>query len=221
MIPSRRRVFSLVALVAVTFAVGCLSRTNPKKQRYMLNVERTAPPDVGAAATGSGAPAPKRVGALRVGRIRVAPQFERQGFVYRKSDTKYERDFYNEFFEPPSVLFRQVTGYWMNESDLFSSVIGATDPDRADWLIEGRVDQLYADVRDRGAPKSVLRISYTLFDDRSSTLDAVFKKTYQVEIEAERASAAAFLAAWNQALARVLVELEADLAGNLAGVSKR
>ncbi len=221
MIPSRRRVFSLVALVAVTLAVGCLSRANPKKQRYMLNVERSAPPDVGAAATGSGAPAPNGVGVLRVGRIRVAPQFERQGFVYRKTDAKYERDFYNEFFEPPSVLFRQVTGYWMNASNLFSSVIGATHPGRADWLIEGRVSQLYADLRERGAPKSVLRISYTLFNDRSATLDAVFEKTYQVEIEAERASAAAFLAGWNEALTRVLVELEADLGRRLARVSKR
>ncbi len=108
----------------------------------------------------------------------------------------------------------------MDASPLFSTVIGATDPSRADWLLEGRINELYGDIREGGAPKSVLAISFTLFDDRSAGLETAFKKTYEVSVPADRTSAAAILAAWNEALRQILTELEGDLGEKLDTASR-
>jgi cholesterol transport system auxiliary component len=180
-----------------------MSKSPPEKRRFVLEAER------GEEAEANGK------GVLRVERFRVSRLFERKGFVYRTGGDRFENDFYNEFFAPPGALLREAVGHWLEDSPLFSNVIGGTDSTRADWLLEARVNELYGDLRDAKAPQAVMEIHFTLLDARSPTLTAVFTKRYSARVDAADTSPEAVLAAWNASLIGILTELEADLAEHL------
>jgi len=190
----------LLALIAsAAIPLGCFSKSYPEKRRYVFEIE----PPIDAV------PGPN--GVLRMDRVRVSPLFERKGFVYRTGEATFENDFYNEFFAPPGVLLRKATLNRLRAASIFSDVLDATQMGDVDWMLEGHVTQLYADLRDRAAPFAVLQIEYTLLDARSPTLAIVFRETYSAQISAAGGSAEAIVNGWTEALTQVLSELEVDL----------
>jgi hypothetical protein len=190
----------LLALIGLAAApLGCLSKSYPEKRRYVFEVE----PPVDAV------PGPN--GVLRMDRVRVSPLFERKGFVYRTGEATFENDFYNEFFAPPGVLLRKATLNRLRAGSIFSEVLDATQVGDVDWMLEGHVKELYADLRDRSAPFAALQIEYTLLDARSPTLAIELRKTYSARSDAASASAEAIMNSWTEALIKVLSEFEADL----------
>jgi hypothetical protein len=196
---------ALLALVAL--GAGCvraLSREYPEKQRFLLEVERPA-----SALDGPGLAS--GAGVLRVDRIRVSPLFERKRFVYRTTDQVYEDDFYHEFYVAPNVLVRTATREWMSASPVFASVLDAGERGEPDWFLEGRVMELYGDLRDAALPRAVLAIEYTLIDARSQRLEVAFQRRYRAEVDASAATAENIVAGWNQSLVRILSDLEGDL----------
>jgi cholesterol transport system auxiliary component len=198
----------LIALLA-GIPLGCLSKSYPERQRYVLDPGRSELPHVAAAAGASGAgEAP--MGALRVGRVRVSPLFERKRFVYRTGDFTFEEDFYNEFYAPPGQLLRQATSDWLNESPVFVAVVEDVPYAQPEWLLEGRVERLYADLRSGRTPRSVMVIEFTLL--RSQNNEAVFARRYEAEPDIENRSPAAVVAGWNAGLAQILSEFERDAA---------
>jgi uncharacterized lipoprotein YmbA len=217
---TNRKVLIALSVIAVAVLAGCLSRGYPEKRQYVIVVERreAGSDDVEA---GPVKAAPGGLGVLRITRVRVGSTFERKGFVYRTDDATYERDFYNEFFAPPGILIREAVGGWLNASSVFSSVTGASDPSPADWLLEARVHELYADVRDRKAARCVMRMSFKMLDAWSPRLVVAFEETYSAEVEAENRSAEGIAAAWNSALAQILTELEDDLRSQSQGALRR
>jgi cholesterol transport system auxiliary component len=205
---TRSPILALAALLLL-LPLGCLSRSAPEKRQHVLEAERPLP-DVESAPSSDAGP---RRGVCAIDRIRVSPLFERKGFVYRTGDTTYESDFYNEFFAPPGVQIRQETGRWLGRSDVFEAVTDAHNTGRVDWLLEGRVNEIYVDVRDQ--PRSVLEIEFVLIDARSPSLDERFRKVYRREREAERRSGE-FALALNASLGEILTELEGDLEASLS-----
>lgn len=202
---SRRWVLLAAAASVSVIAAACFAkRYPPVKQRYVLTIHRTDESS------------PAGAGVLRVGRMRVSPLFERKSFVYQTGDATFEDDFYNEFFAAPSVILRRATLTWMAESAVFSVVTDATDGGGADWLLEGRAEKLYGDLRDPGAPHAVLEIEFTLRDLRSHRRGVAFRKTYSTERSAPHPSAAGIMEAWNASMRQILSELEADLRKRLA-----
>ncbi|UCE85803.1 MAG: membrane integrity-associated transporter subunit PqiC [Deltaproteobacteria bacterium] len=194
----RRTAGRLLATAVALVALGCLTQKPPEKRRYVFDARREAP-----AATREG------VGVLRIDRIRVSPLFERKGFVYRTGESSFESDFYNEFYAPPGVLLRQALLAWLGPSSTFASVSDSTNPGDATWLLEGQVDNLYGDLRDPRDPRAVLEIEFALLYAKS--LNVRFRKSYAASVQAEDTSAPAIMAAWNEALAAILAELEGDL----------
>jgi hypothetical protein len=156
-----------------------------------------------------GTPEPPGEGALRVGRFRVAALYEREAFVYRIEDTRWEADFYNVFIRPPGALLRQVAGDWLDAAGLFQAVLGSTDPAPVDWILEARVHRLYADLRT--SPEVRIDVGFTLLDAKSIRLDMAFRGEYDSTVAAAGAEPEQLLEAWNEAYAVVLTELEADL----------
>jgi len=190
----------LLALIAsAAIPLGCLSKSYPEKRRYIFEIQ----PPVDAV------PGPN--GVLRMDRVRVSPLFERKGFVYRTGEATFENDFYNEFFAPPGVLLRKATLNRLRAASIFAEVLDATQMGDVDWMLEGHVTQLYADLRDQAAPLAVLQIEYTLLDARSPTLAIVFRKNYSVRGPAAGGTAEAIVNGWTEALIQVLSELEIDL----------
>ena len=185
---------------AALLAAGCLSpQPAPRVVFYALRAERAAP-----------AQEPPVAEALRVERVRVAPLFERKGFVYRTGERAFEGDFYHRFAAPPGVLVREALADWLEQSGLFAEVLRDGDPQRARWWLEGRVTALYADLRDPAAPQAVLEAELALVDASSPTLETRLRRRYRAEIPTS-ADPAALAEAWTRGLAQILAELEGDL----------
>jgi uncharacterized lipoprotein YmbA len=190
----------LLALIGLAvLPLGCLSKSYPEKRRYVFEIEPPANP----------VPGPN--GVLRMDRVRVSPLFERKGFVYRTGEATFENDFYNEFFAPPGVLLRKATLNRLLAASIFSDALDATQMGEVDWMLEGHVKELYADLRDRDAPFAVLQIEYTLLDAHSPTLAILFRKNYSARVDAASGTAEAIVNGWTEALIQIFGELEVDL----------
>lgn len=193
-------------LLAALAAAGCFSRIEPQRlerNRFLLAPVRGVDPS------------PSGVGRLRVERPAVASLFAQKGFTYRTGESTYDNDFYNEFFAPPGTVVQSALVSWLRESGRFAEVggDGLLDPD---WILTGRVEQLYADLRSGGAPRAILELELRLVDARVPSRDVVFAARYRREEQAGEASGRAIVDAWSRALADVATELEGDLARRLA-----
>jgi cholesterol transport system auxiliary component len=194
------------ALLGAVALAGCLSRPAPERARFVLDAAGGETPPVaardGAAASGT----------VEIERVRVAPAFEREAFVYRTGESAYQSDYYNGFFAPPGPLVREALQRRLEQSGLFERVLGSRRRGAADFLLETRVEDLYADLRDRSRPAAVVAVEFTLLDARSPRLDVAFHERYAATEPIADLTGAAVAAGLNHALARVLAELEADLA---------
>jgi ABC-type uncharacterized transport system auxiliary subunit len=196
---------AIPAVVAALAATACLSRPAPERARFVLDAAGATPPVAardGAAASGT----------VEVERVRVAPAFEREPFVYRTGEAAYESDYYNGFFAPPGLLLRETLQQRLEAAALFEHVLGTRRRAAADFLLETRVEELYSDLRDRSRPRAIVAIEFALLDARSPRLDVAFQKRYAAEEPIANLTGAGVAAGINAALARILGELEADLA---------
>ncbi len=197
-VASLRGLAALLIGVAA-FGAGCttvLERQPPEKQRFLLAPGRPEPV--------SG----PRAGVLRVGVVRVSPPFQNRGFVRRNGEATSANDFYNEFAAPPGALLRDVLVEWLRDGTRFATVVrGSETP--ADWLLEVDLEALYEDTSDPAAPQATIAFTARLLDAR--TAKVAFERHYAATDPAGDGSPSVLVATWNQALARLLAELAADL----------
>jgi len=202
---------SAVALWTVLVLAGCLGdlrQPYPEKARYTLEVQR-APERVAQSA-------PLSAATLRVQQVDVAPLFERRGFVYRTGDARYESDFYNELYAPPGVVLHQELVEWLRESDLFGQVVGGSTMQAADWLLDVRIEELYADLRENDAPMAVLSLSVSLREARAAgDAEPALRERYVLR-EPARAAAEPLVDAWSASMAEAFRRIESRLRRFLA-----
>jgi len=188
------------AVVALLPALACsFSQPTPRPARYGLAVERPGPATSAAS------------GVLQVDRVRVAPPFERQRFIYRTAEASFQSDFYRQFEAPPGSLVREATRDWLEASGLFDAVPERGGKVAPDWRLEGDVRELYADLRQGVVPSAVLSVEFRLLDARSREPEVVFQRRYAESGAAASPEPEALVAAWSGLLARVLAALEEDL----------
>jgi hypothetical protein len=94
---------------------------------------------------------------------------------------------------------------------VFGFMLEANDRRRADWLLEGRIENLYADLRDSAQPMAVLDIEFSLVDENSPNLEMVFQQMYAETIVAESARPHDLVAALSSGMRAILDRLSADL----------
>jgi uncharacterized lipoprotein YmbA len=191
---------------------GCLAdlrQPYPEKVRYTLEVHRR--PDVAAQAS-----APLVNAVLRVRQVRVAPLFERKGFVYRTAEARYESDFYNELYAPPGVVFHQELVEWLRGADLFTQVVGGGNMEAADWLLDVRIEELYADLRGGGSPEAVLSLSVALHEAGAPRdADPALRERHVLREPAARPAAEALVDAWTALMAEAFRRVESALRRHL------
>jgi cholesterol transport system auxiliary component len=146
-----------------------------------------------------------------MGRVRVAPPFERQRFIYRTAEASFESDFYRQFAVPPGALVREITRTWLAASGLFAAVVDRGGEVAPDWWLEAEVQSLYADLRRGTTPSAVLGVEFRLLDARSRELEVAFQRRYEESVSAASPRPEDLVAAWSELLARVLATLESDL----------
>ena len=199
--PSGLRNAMLLAAAALILSAGCsFTRTSPVKDMYLLDPALPA------------AVAKPQPGSLRVGTLQVGAPFRARTFVVRDTDVKYQSDFYNEFIVTPGLMLGEDTARALIDAKVFADVRRPGVAVTADWLLDGFVGALYADVRDAARPAAVLEITYYLTRDDAGASAPVWSKVYRRQVPMASTAAKDYVAALNTALSEILAELVRDLA---------
>jgi cholesterol transport system auxiliary component len=195
----RPGIFVRVALVLAALCSGCVSRHSYAKHRFVLEATRPAPP----------ARQPHDV-VLAVRDFAIDPVYEGRGLIYRKGESEYESDFYNEFVIAPHVLLSGQTRNWLSRSGLFRTVLEPGSLVEPTHVLEGNVLTLYGDFRNRNLPRAVMQIRIFLIGGTRAQPQVVFTRDYQASHEAQAPTAGALVAAFDHCLEQILSALEED-----------
>jgi cholesterol transport system auxiliary component len=189
-------------LVGAALLAGCtaLTRQAPVRQTFLL--EPRAPPVV----------AHSQSGTLRVGTINVAAPFRGKTFVYRVGDLRFESDYYVEFLVPPGTMIGEQTARALAQAAAFSRVAGPGAAGEAEWVLDGFVPALYADMREAGKPAAELDITYYLTPTAGAQETPVWTHDYRQRIAMRDATPVAYAEALNKAFGDIVAELAGDLA---------
>jgi cholesterol transport system auxiliary component len=201
----KKKMFMIVFighLALLFFLTGCFNfnKSYPEKRFFVLNAKRN-----------EGRSVSKSNAVLRIRRFRVSPGFEGKGFVYRKGNSNYASDFYNEFFISPASMITEEVGKWLTGSGLFQYVISSSSPVEPSVELEGVISALYGDYSNTKVPKAVMEIQFFLVRNVSSRPVIVFQKTYHEETFIKGNSPDTLVAGWNLAIEHILTQFETNL----------
>jgi len=189
-----------LALLLAALCSGCAGRSSYAKRQFVLEVTRPAQPA-----------RQSRDAVLVVRGFSIDPLYDGRGLKYRKGESEYEADFYNEFVLAPQVLLGSQTRNWLAQSGLFKMVLEPGSLVEPTHILEGNVLALYGDFRGQSLPQAVVEIRIFVVTSRSSRPEVVFTRDYRASQQAKERTADALVAALNQCLAQILSELEEDL----------
>jgi cholesterol transport system auxiliary component len=189
----------VVILLGTLLLPGCgaLKRAPVEKRYFVLDADR---PDPRAQAEDG------PIVYLRT--FKVSPLFETSGFVYRKKDGTYERDFHNQFFVLPAHMITEEVRQWLETSGFLRKVTRSLAIHQGSLAVTGNVDALYGDYSG-DTPKAVLEIEFIAIRS-AETIEILFDKTYRQEVPIS-SGPDELVRGWNEALAPILTEFEQDL----------
>lgn len=180
---------------------GCISlrASYPEKHFYVLEPERSEERFHPIGQT-----------ILKVDKFRIAPAFEGRQLVYRIGNVRYEADFYHEWFTAPNAMLTQQVLSWLTAGGLFHYVVDATSSLNVTHRLEGNVTVLYGDLREV-PPTAVLGIQFFLIRENTSSQDILWHGMYREKVNVPEKSPKELVRGWNEALKRILSDLEKDL----------
>ncbi len=145
-------------------------------------------------------------GGLRVRRFSLSNPYLGKELVYRKSEFRYESDFYNKFLVSPADNLRSQTRFWLERSGLFQNIISTSSHIAECWILEGSVNELYGDYRNKA--KAVIQIHFFLM---SKGGDVFFEKKYTEKLKLQKKKPHNLIEAYGKGLANILISLENDI----------
>ena len=208
-----------------------LERSYPEKHYFVIEMPRSADPSESAG---------DRI--LSVANLRISPRYADKSFVYRTSDSGYEADFYNQFLTSPDTMISEELRKGLAASREFKYVLGPSDQQQPNYVLEGSVNALYgqrfggmqpdleiAELRDReGVLAGPLELAVRpgprmLIDEGDGVPDGgagnsgiVTQKRYVKSVPIRERSPEALVKGWDQALEALVSTLAVDLkAANL------
>lgn len=190
-----------ILLLLVLATAGCSLKRNPPEMRYFaLDLSPTGDFRI----PGDGV-------LLNVSKLTISPRYEGREFVYHKSDSTYESDFYNRFFITPSEEVTNATREWLANSGTASRFLGSRSPIQPTHSIVGNVVALYGDFQEKGTPRAVLKVEFSLQARVHSEFVIRFQKTYAQAVAMESAAPDSLVKGWTAGLTAILTELARDL----------
>jgi cholesterol transport system auxiliary component len=192
---------SFTLLAASVLLSGCVNieRSYPDKRYFVLDISFKASPQD-----------PADSGILQVASARVSPRYADRNFVYRRSDTRFESDFYNQFLVSPAALVTEELRRQLSQAGIFKLVVGSANPLAPTHTMETMVNTLYGDFRDVKAPKAVIEMEFFLTQEASPS-GIVFHKLYQRIVPVQERNPEALVQGWNQGLEAISGSLVSDL----------
>jgi len=208
--PSQISVFLFVLAICSVLLPGCvhLKKSFPDIKTYCLD-----------AGSGEHAVYSGKVISVRLNPISVVSQFADRYLTYRTDDIRYESDFYNQLMASPAVMIKDQAQGWLKGSPAIEFVLPTDVATNPYYLIDGKVLEFYGDYRKIDQPKAILKMEWTVSKSDSEGIKVLFQKVYPEATTISGTSPRLLVEGWNQALIKVLSELEGDLR-TLAGKSK-
>jgi uncharacterized lipoprotein YmbA len=194
--------FWLGVWALLVLASGCVSvvKSYPDKRYFVFESKHA----------GNAADA-KANGVLLVSSLRVSPRYESRSFVYRRSESSYESDFYNQFLVSPGAQLTEEVRRALGQAQVAQYVVGASSQSEPTHVLEGTVDALYGDFRDLSSPKAVLEMEFFLSKESSIRAEIITRKRYSKSVAVNGRTPEALVQGWNEGLSEILAALVADL----------
>ena len=109
-------------------------------------------------------------------------------------------------------MIGEATARSLDHAGVFARVVPPGAPPEGEWVLDGFVSALHADVRDPGKPMVELAITYFLTRNDGAGVVPVWSREYRRRTAIADATPDAFARALSVALGEVLAELARDLA---------
>jgi cholesterol transport system auxiliary component len=154
---------------------------------------------------------------LKMGSATTTPPFDGKSLVYRLSDQRYEKDFYNIYSALPNEMVSNATRQWLNNAQIFSMTVGQGNSFFPYYVLQTSVEEFYGDYRVR--PEAVVTVEFFLTaTDPKKHNPVIGKNRYTKRIALKDNTPQALALGQQEALAQILKEYEVVLygyAGNL------
>ena len=196
----------LATMLAVSMAVlsGCsMSKPNPDQTAWLVAPERTAPPRTSPVAL-----------TLKMGNFSANTPYDGKSMVYRLSDNRYEKDFYNVYLIYPRDMVSNATRNWLVRSNAFSQVLEQSSVFFPMYQLQGVIDEFYGDYR--GSPEAVVSIQFYASTSFSAENYLFSSPRISRRVALKDKSPQALIDGQQQALAEILNELEGRLVTDAA-----
>jgi len=113
------------------------------------------------------------------------------------------------FIPEPGVMLRENLIAWLEASGIFQYVVAASDT-APDWILESRLETLYADRRGSEGMAAVASLKFTLLDATDPRRSIVFQENYEARAELEGRSPDRYVIGVETVLAQIFGRLERD-----------
>jgi cholesterol transport system auxiliary component len=190
----------LAALIfGMSMLNGCsFSRPNADQSSWLVSPERTGAPNKTPVAL-----------QLKMGSFSANPPFDGKSLVYRLSDQRYEKDFYNVYLVYPRDMVQNATRDWLVKSNAFDQVIEQSTVFFPKYQLQGVIDEFYGDYR--GQPEAVVTIQFYASTSFSASNYLFSSPRISKRTPLRDKSAQALVDGQQEALSQVLAELESQL----------
>ena len=146
---------------------------------------------------------------LLVRELQAGPGLESNGLQWLQPDGSVHVDFYEQWAVPPAEAVGDDVRRWLADAGLFRAVLAPGSRLNADFVVEGELEALIADLGDNRAR---VALALVLLDQRPSPIKVLLQKTERAEVPLTGTDPPAIVRAIKVALAEVLRETEADVA---------
>ena len=204
------RIAGLILLAVIAFTLlGCApSRPPMDTANWLVAPERTG--------------SPRKMQSplwLKMGAFSVATPFDTKSLVYRVSDQRYEKDFYNAYISTPSNMFSNATRQWLDQSGIFRITVAQGTSFFPFYTLQATIDEIYGDYREK--PEAVVSVQFFLtVTNPNLTNPLITAKRYTQRVALADNQAQTLVLGQQRALAEILQQLEADLFAASANLPK-
>jgi uncharacterized lipoprotein YmbA len=154
-----------------------------------------------------------------MGAFSVATPFDTKSLVYRVSDQRYEKDFYNTYISTPSNMFSNATRQWLDQSGIFRITVAQGTSFFPFYTLQATIDEIYGDYRTK--PEAVVSVQFFLtVTNPNLTNPLITAKRYTQRIALADNLPQTLVLGQQRALAEILQQLEADLFAASANLPK-
>ena len=205
-----KRIASFVLLVLITFTLLACAPTRPPidTANWLVAPERTGPPRKMQSPLW-----------LKMGAFSVATPFDTKSLVYRVSDQRYEKDFYNAYIATPSSMFSNASRQWLDQSGIFRITVAQGTSFFPFYTLQATIDELYGDYRVK--PEAVVSVQFFLtVTNPNLPTPLITAKRYTQRVALTNNLPQTLVLGQQRALADILQQLEADLFAASANLPK-